>query len=101
MKFKPVYAAGIVVAILIMALNFYLFYDFTTKEIARWFYPMIVVSLIAAMLPIILDSYNESKRQKEMEEKFLEFIRSLVSSIKSGIPIPKAMVVPIRVVQSS
>ncbi len=42
-------------------------------------------------LPFILDFFAEQKRQKEMEEKFLEFVRSLVESVKSGVSIPRAI----------
>lgn len=91
MKFKPVYAVGIVFAILIMVANFYFFFNFETKEIARWFYPIIILAIIAVALPILLDYQNENQKQKEIEEKFLEFVRALVGNVKSGIPIPKAI----------
>lgn len=39
-----------------------------------------------------IDFLNENKRQKELELKFLEFVRSLVETVKSGIPVPAAVV---------
>jgi len=74
-----------------MIINFYFFFNLETLEIVRWFYPTTVVAILAAILPILIDYYNEIKRQKEIEEKFLEFVRALVGNVKSGIPIPKAI----------
>jgi len=34
---------------------------------------------------------SEGKRQIEMEEKFLEFMRAISDGVKAGIPIPKAI----------
>ncbi len=58
---------------------------------AWYFNPIFVVGGFIIALPFILDFFSELKRQKEMEEKFLEFVRSLVESVKSGLSIPKSI----------
>jgi len=47
------------------------------------------LSIVA--LPFFLDFLKENKKQKEIENMFLEFSRALVESVKSGIPIPQSI----------
>jgi len=58
---------------------------------SRWFKPLIAIALIIAVLPLWLDTLAEARRHKELEEKFLEFVRALADTVKSGIPIPKSI----------
>lgn len=57
----------------------------------RWFLAGIVVALAVFWLQFGLDIYHENKRQKEIELQFLEFIRNLTESVKSGISIPNSI----------
>lgn len=58
----------------------------------KWyFFPILVVVVLLGILPFILDFFNEIKRQKEIETKFLEFVRNLVETVRSGVNIPQAI----------
>jgi flagellar protein FlaJ len=63
--------------------------DFGSK---RWFYnPILVIALLIGLSTFISDFFKETKRQKELELKFLEFIRSLLGSVRSGVNISQAI----------
>ena len=57
----------------------------------RFFWPIFIVAINVGWLQFWIDFYRETKRQKEIELQFLEFMRSLVGSVKSGISINKAV----------
>jgi len=59
---------------------------------SRWFKPLIGLGIFAIIFQYWLDSIRENKRQKEVEVKFLEFIRAVSDGVKSGVPIPKSIV---------
>ncbi|MBI2145057.1 type II secretion system F family protein [Candidatus Woesearchaeota archaeon] len=65
------------------------FYFFRGKVI---FVPFIAVVVIAATLPYWLDIMREAKRQKDIENRFPEFVRNLSGAIKSGMPAAQAVV---------
>jgi len=54
-----------------------------------WF--IIVLGVISMALPFVLSLVLESGRQKEKEERFLEFVRDLVENVKAGTPISKGI----------
>ncbi len=85
-KFRKKYLIGITVAFLVTLLNFLYFLK------TRWFYSILIISLVIASIQFWIDFFNELKRQKEIEQKFLEFIRALVSTVRSGLPIPQSIV---------
>lgn len=85
-KFRKKYLIGITIAFLITLLNFLYFLK------TRWFYSILIISLVIASIQFWIDFFNELKRQKEIEQKFLEFIRALVSTVRSGLPIPQSIV---------
>lgn len=92
-KIKPKHIAGFVIGFIILILDFILFFDFNTFSIqSRWFRPMIVISFLFMGIIFFLDFLNENKRQKELELKFLEFVRALVETVRSGITVPSAVV---------
>lgn len=86
MIFKKKYLIGAAGCAFIIVFNILYFLN------TRWFNLLIVVSLIALTLQFWFDILKENKRQKEVEEKFMEFVNALVGSIKSGIPVPQAIV---------
>ncbi|MBI4447862.1 type II secretion system F family protein [Candidatus Woesearchaeota archaeon] len=91
-KFKKKYFIGITAAIIILAANFFFFFDFANlKATTRWFFPAIIIAINVGWMQFWIDFMAELKRQKRVEEKFLDFVRNLESSVKSGIPIPQAM----------
>lgn len=58
---------------------------------SRFFHLGLAAGIIIAFSQFWLDFLKENRRQKEVELKFLEFVRALVETVKSGIPIPKAI----------
>lgn len=56
-----------------------------------YFFPIFVVIGVIGILPFMLDFLAEIKRQKEIELKFLEFVRSLVENVRSGVNVPQAI----------
>lgn len=55
-------------------------------------YFIIVVGLLVAILPFVIGVILEGKKEKEIDERFLEFIRDLIENVKSGTPISKAII---------
>jgi archaeal flagellar protein FlaJ len=79
------YIIGLVVGILFGYLDYYLFFG------RRFFYPGILIAIaIAGIFPLMsfLKGLND---QKQIELKFLEFIRSISGDVRSGIPISKSI----------
>jgi len=85
LRFRKAYFIGISVTIVLLTLDYFSFWG------KRWFYPGIVVAITIGWLQFWMDFVKENKRQKEIELKFLEFVRNLVENVKSGIPVPKAI----------
>ena len=85
MKFKNEYWIGILIAVAIFVVDYYLFFG------KRWFYPLIIIGVTVAWLMPWNDFFKEAKRQKEIETKFLEYIRAISSDVKSGIPVSKSV----------
>jgi len=94
LKFRAKYLVGIFAAIALLLLDFNMFFSFRSPvgPTGRWFYPLLILSLTIAWAQFWMDFLKERKRQKRIEEKFLDFVRDLTSTAKSGIPIPKAII---------
>lgn len=88
LKFRAQYLIGISTALLVLGLDFYLYF---LRQITRWFWPIVVIAINIAWLQFWIDFAKENRRQKEIELKFLEFVRNLVENVKSGISIPKSI----------
>lgn len=86
-RFKPEYLVGIGIGILMIM------FDVLVLWKTRWFWAFLILSLVVITFQFWLDLFNEHKRQKEIELKFLEFVRHLVETVKSGIPIPQAILI--------
>ena len=89
-KFRKVYWLSIIMALLIVLLDVYIYF-FTKGFLKRFFLPILILALTAGWLHFWIDFYKEIKRQRGIELKFLEFVRSLVETVKSGITIPKSI----------
>jgi len=87
-RLEPRHQIGIVVGIIILILDFL----FLFRVGSRWFKPLLAVGIVIGIFQFWLDALNQTKIEREKEEKFLEFVRSLSDSVKSGIPIPKAII---------
>ena len=57
----------------------------------RLFFPVLILSLLFSSLHFWIDFFSELKRQKIIEIMFLNFTRSLVESVKSGVSIPRSI----------
>ncbi|MBT6402530.1 type II secretion system F family protein [Candidatus Woesearchaeota archaeon] len=84
-KFKTSYLLSIMVGIVIIALDVV----FLLKT--RLFFPVLILSLLFSSLHFWIDFFSELKRQKIIEIMFLNFTRSLVESVKSGVSIPRSI----------
>lgn len=84
-RIKTRHILFIILGIILLVANIYFFYG------TRWFKPVVVLSFCLMGLQFLLDFLNENKRQKEIEVKFLEFVRALVETVRSGISVPKAI----------
>ncbi len=85
-KFTGKHRAGVVWAVFILIADFYFFYG---KVL---FVPMLAVVLTVAWLPYWSEIFNERKKQKELEDRFPEFVRNLTGAIKSGMPAASAVI---------
>lgn len=84
-RIRKRHIAFIIIGILLLIFSIF-FYRGT-----RWFKPLIVISLVLMGLQFFIDFLRENKRQQEIEVKFLEFVRALVETVKSGISVPKSI----------
>ena len=57
----------------------------------RFFWPIAIILLSLGWLHFWRDFFAENRRQKEIELKFVEFARTLVESVKSGVSIPQSI----------
>lgn len=55
------------------------------------FIPLLVVGGLTVFSIRLIRYYIKSQRVKKLEKEFPEFIRNLVSAVKSGMPIPRAI----------
>ncbi|MBI2670868.1 type II secretion system F family protein [Candidatus Woesearchaeota archaeon] len=87
MEIKTRHYIALAAGFFIILADFLLFFG----KPSRFFEPLIAVGVVVAASQFWIDFLRENNRQKEIEIKFLEFVRALVETVKSGIPIPKAI----------
>jgi archaeal flagellar protein FlaJ len=88
MKFKLKHMIGIFFGLVILVYTLFVLYPAES----RWFKPMLGIAFLVSVIQFWLDVLNENKGSREVEEKFLEFVRAISDSVKTGIPIPKAII---------
>ena len=88
MKFEKKHIIGLVIAVLLIIVGLILFW--TQMNI---FYFILVIALVIATIPFILSGIADSRRQREIETKFLDFVRDLVENVRAGTPISKSIVI--------
>jgi len=86
MKFKLRHFFGIILGLLVILGDYLLLYG------GRWFKPVVLIGVLIGVFQFLLDFFNENKKQREVENKFLEFVRSLVETTRGGLAIPQAIV---------
>ncbi len=84
-EFKKEYLIGITISAIILLLDILQFWK------TRWFFALIVLAINIGWSQFWMDFFKEQERQKEIEEKFLEMVRALVGTVKSGISVPQAL----------
>lgn len=85
MRFKKKYWYGISAGIAVVIVNLIFFRS------TRYFTPLIAIAITLGWAQVWTDYFLENSKKKEYEAKFLEFVRNLVGAIKSGMPVPKAI----------
>ncbi|MBU2561785.1 MAG: type II secretion system F family protein [Nanoarchaeota archaeon] len=66
--------------------------DFIFFLRTAWFIPLIVIAVSIGWSQFWIDFFVNSRKQKELESMFPEFVRNLVGAVKSGIPVGRAIV---------
>lgn len=74
------------ISIVIIIFDFKLFYT------SKLFLPLLFIATAVSVLRYVLEFFVENKRQAAIEAMFPEFVRNLVSSIKSGMTVPDAII---------
>lgn len=86
MKFQKMHLFGMISGIAVAVGSYFLFNG------TQLFYFMLVISALVAFVPFLLTLLLGQNRERETEEKFLEFARDLVENVKSGTPISKGII---------
>lgn len=85
MKLEKMHWLGGGIALFGMLISFLLFRE------GKLLYFLLVLSLLAGSLPFMISFLLGQSKQREKEEKFLEFVRDLTETVRSGTPISKAI----------
>ncbi|MDP6641834.1 MAG: type II secretion system F family protein [Candidatus Nanoarchaeia archaeon] len=85
-KFKKHYTIGIVIGLILVVFDVVYFLK------SRWFLTFLIIAINIGWSQFWIDFFKENKRQKEIESRFLQFVRSLVGTVKSGISIPNSII---------
>jgi flagellar protein FlaJ len=83
---KTKYIVPVIIAVIILVV------DFIGYRGTKWFVPLIVVAVSVAWFQYWLSFFLENRKQREIEANFPEFVRNLTGSIRSGMPIGKAII---------
>ncbi len=86
MKFKNNYWIGISIGIIILAVDFSIFFK------TKWFLPVLIVAVSVGWVQIWIDFFIENQKQRDIESRFLDFVRNLAGAIKSGMPVSRAII---------
>lgn len=82
---KKIYWIGLAASLVIVIVS--LFFLQT-----KFFFFIFGIGILVGASPFVISTIYESRIANEKEEMFLEFARSLVESVKTGIPISKSIV---------
>ncbi|MFW6231384.1 MAG: type II secretion system F family protein [Nanoarchaeota archaeon] len=85
-EFKGRHLTSIVVALFLILLDVFLFAG------SFVFLAFIFLALAIAVLPFLIDYFAYNQKQKDIEERFPDFVRNLVNAVKSGMPISRGIV---------
>ena len=85
MKFELMHGLGIGAGVILAGASF----GFLSGDLLNL---MLVISILVVAVPFMISFLLGQTRQREKEEKFLEFTRDLVESVRSGTPISKGVI---------
>jgi archaellum biogenesis protein FlaJ (TadC family) len=81
---------GIIFGILVIGISLIFVFVPSLKNM-ELFYFLVGIGILVSLLPLVISSMVDTKRQREKNKMFLEFTRSLVESVESGTPISKSI----------
>ena len=85
MKFELMHWLGIGAGVILAGASFSLFFGNLLMF-------LLVVSLLLVVVPFMISFLLGQSRQREKEDKFLEFTRDLVEMVRSGTPVSKGII---------
>ena len=85
-QFTGNHLTAIIIGITLFFLNFVFFVG------TEFFYAASVLIVGIIVFPFLKDYLDYNKREKEIEDRFPDFVRNLVSAIRSGMPISRAII---------
>lgn len=85
MKFELMHWLGLGAGIVLAGFSFVVF----SGDLLKF---LLVLSVLAGVVPFFISFMLAQARQREKEEKFLEFTRDLVEMVRSGTPISKSII---------
>jgi flagellar protein FlaJ len=91
MEIKRSVMVGIVAGLIIIAFSTIFYFVPAIKSI-NLFYFLLGIGFLIILLPFVIMSVIENRIEREKDEMFLEFARSLVESVESGTPISKSII---------
>lgn len=71
---------------------FLLLVNFAMFKDSKFFVPLIIASLAVASMQFWVDFFAEGIRQKEIESRFVDFVRNLSGAIRSGMPVSRSII---------
>lgn len=77
---------SLIIAVIIIAL------DVLLLRTSKAFYFLLGIGAFVGVFPVLLGLVVESKEEKKKEEIFLDFVRDIVESVNTGLPISKGII---------
>jgi flagellar protein FlaJ len=87
MKFELMHWLGIGAGFVLAAASFAVF-----RGSGNLLNLLLVVSFLVGVIPFMVSFLLEQSKQREKEDKFLEFTRDLVEMVRSGTPVSKSII---------
>lgn len=86
MRISKSHILGIIAGAIIVAIDFALFFG------DRLFPFLLGIAATVVILPFLISLIIENNRERDKNERFLEFTRNLAESVKTGTPIGKSII---------
>ena len=86
MKLTRKHWIGLIAGIVVILADFILFFG------QKLFFFLLVLGVVIIAIPFVVGVVVEGGKRKEIEVRFLEFVRDLVENVKSGTPISKSII---------